>query len=154
METITAFDDLYYFKIEVYYKQRSILDKTLFWNGLNVNLFSKYRWYFEYRAALEKVNHPKGFVEIFWGTYTPETPDDILKSLKNKIKAKKAKITEYTNKIAAFIIRLEDYKKDYNEIFPIEHDEAYKNGLLSLKNAELKVERLKVELTEMQSKLI
>ncbi|KKP51035.1 MAG: hypothetical protein UR43_C0028G0006 [candidate division TM6 bacterium GW2011_GWF2_33_332] len=93
----------------------------------------KYNWYFKYRAALLQVQNPKKYVEMTWGNFSKLSPKEKkLHDLKNKIIAKKRKITEFTNKFNYV-------KQQWNELFPIEDDPQYNNVIA-------KLERLKCEL--------
>lgn len=40
------------------------------WSGLRFELLIKYRWYFNYRAALLQIQYPKYIVETKWGYET------------------------------------------------------------------------------------
>lgn len=112
--------------------------RTMFkkWDGLTFELACKYRWYFEYRAALLKVSNPKEKVDYTWGPYQKE---ELLDSppVKNLIIARKRKITEFENKIVA-------YKTDYNELFPIEETYIWKE-------LHRRADKAKNELAELQT---
>jgi len=114
--------------------------KCIYYNeGFTYQQFSKWRWYFEYRAALFKVHNPKMRVEFIWNSY-PYVAKDIAQrnDLKNKIKGKKATITKYENLLQAAI-------KNWNSIFPIEQDEIYKKALE-------KINKNKFELNQLEAK--
>lgn len=113
------------------------LVERLYWGHYTFELFQRWKWYFQYRSALLQVKYPKYYVHTAWG------PEPATKSrekiLKNRIRAKKAKITEYSNKLKKF-------EDGYTEIFPISENEMYIK-------AKQKIERLKSDLIELQSEI-
>lgn len=103
-------------------------------------LFMKWRWYFDYRAALYKVQHPRHTVDVFWGSYDFVPPaEQQIKDLKNKIISQKRKITEYKNKIKS-------WEKSWNKLFSIQDEDFYKK-------ATEKIKRKEVELRESEEKM-
>jgi hypothetical protein len=102
--------------------------------NLRFEVVQKWKWYFEYLAALQKVKNPKSYVHLSIGSEQPDkkTEYDIMK---NRQVAKKRKITEYENK-------LEIAKRKWSSLFPIEEDPLYKKALD-------KVNRLKNELVDL-----
>ena len=93
----------------------------------------KYNWYFKYRAALLQVQNPKLYVEMTWGNFDNLSVEERTAiDKRNKIIAKKRKITEFENKI-------ELAKNTWDELFPIEEDKMYKLAVE-------KLSRLKTEL--------
>jgi hypothetical protein len=106
------------------------------WSGYTWEQFTRWKWYFEYRAALFKVKNPRAYVEVKYGP-EPATGKTEFTILRNRIRAKKAKITEFTNK-------LKMAEDSWNELFPIVEDQLYKRAVT-------KIERLKNELTEMEA---
>lgn len=102
---------------------------------LPFEVICKWKWYFEYRAALYKVNNPKHVVELTTGSYDfVPTIDQEKKRLRDKIAGKKATITKYENLLKKAI-------ETWNQLFPIEEDPLYKKCVL-------KIEKLKCELKE------
>ena len=86
-------------------------DQVYFKNDMTREFFERWQWFFEYKAALIKVNNPKTNVKYEVGTYIYELPEPLyFKKLVNLIRAK---ITEFENKFANAI-------KNWDEIFPIE----------------------------------
>lgn len=75
------------------------------WQGYSFDQQVRWRWYFEYRAALAKIVYPKLDVEYSWGKYL-RTPDDIEKNLQNRIISAKRSITTFENKILQTIARI------------------------------------------------
>lgn len=95
--------------------------EILEWTGLSNEMLIKWRWYFEYRQALLKVKYPKLKVEMSDCVYQPETLCDkeiVAKKLRNKLIAKKRKITEFTRK-------MNHAKDNWNELFPIEENPVF-----------------------------
>lgn len=109
--------------------------EDLSWSGLPFHTRMKFNWYFRYRAALLQVKYPKHEVIQHWGKEEP-TEQQKADSLRNKIRAKKGKITEIQRKLAMA-------RDKWAEIFPIEEDAYY------LRAVE-KLNRLKQELKEME----
>lgn len=108
------------------------------WEDYSFEQFSRWKWYFKYRAALLQVQYPKYHVESSWGKKESEgrTKEDILKS---RIRSKKAKITEFTRKLNKAV-------ETWDQLFPIENDLMYKKAVG-------KLDRLKMELLELQNEL-
>lgn len=108
--------------------------KFIKWENLTFELFCKYKWYFEYRYALLRVQHPRVLIENnqFKRELNEKEKTDFLK---NKIIGKKRTITKYKN-------RLSIYELNWNSLFPIKDDETYKKALE-------KIARLETELKEL-----
>ncbi|HPV55484.1 MAG TPA: hypothetical protein PKW61_00030 [Tenuifilaceae bacterium] len=121
---------LHYFTIKVLDKSRNSVE-FLKWANLRFELRVKYDWYFKYRAALLQIKYPKHTVQTHWGS--EPALGKFLENLKrNKIIAKKRKITEFENKLKLA-------EKNWNSLFPIHEDIFYQK-------ATAKIERLKKEL--------
>lgn len=134
-----AYERLFWVVIKVKTKRgNGDLVEYLKWGGLRFDLRNKYDWYFKYRAALLQVKYPKYYVEFIFGD-DPPTPDHVKHTLANKIKAKKGKITEIDRK-------LELARANWQELFPITQHPIYAK-------AEEKVQRLKMELSELEAEL-
>lgn len=129
----SATDVVHWFKIVVYDSKRNIIER-LFWSNLSWKIRIKYDWYFKYRAALFQVKYPRNTVEVTWGNVQAEGKS-LNTIIKNKIKSKRAKITEYKNK-------LQKVKNEWVSIFPIEEDISYKKAIE-------KINRLDNELQEL-----
>ena len=91
------------------------LGKTVYFrDGMILDFFNRYKWFFEYRAALLKVKNPKAFVLLEHGPYDYELPEDVYKEkIKSRYLSDKRQLTKFNNK-------LEDIKNRWNELFPIE----------------------------------
>lgn len=109
--------------------------------GFTFNQFMKWQWYFNYRAALYKIQHPRHYVDISTGSYDYVPPkEEQIKRLKDKITAKKATITKYEN-----LVRLA--KKTWDQLFPLEEEPSYKRAVA-------KIEKAKQELSQLQTELL
>jgi hypothetical protein len=132
MNTKTPTYQNFYFVIKVLDKKREqIIFKK--WDKMTFELRMRWDWYFKYRAALFQVQNPRCEVLIYWGNIPNEKTD--YEILKNKIKAKKAKITEYNNK-------LKKSEEHWNMIFPIQEDELYKKAVEKIKRLEFELKIL------------
>lgn len=116
MEHYFSFENIhdyeFYYSIRVKDRSHTALFKIV-WTGYSFDQFTRWRWYFDYRAALEKVKNPRYHVEASFGRYVKEV-EDLEKNRKNKIRACKAKITEMENKIGRAL------EKGKSELFDIE----------------------------------
>jgi hypothetical protein len=126
---------VFYFKIEVLDEKRNKIE-VLIWEDLVWDIRLKYDWYFKYRAALLQVKHPKYKVEVFHGRQDAKGKT-LSNILKDKIRSKKAKITEYNNKLNLAI-------KEWNSLFPIEDDADFQR-------AKSKIWRLENELIDLEN---
>jgi hypothetical protein len=110
-------DVVHWYLIKVYTKLGGDIVEIKRWDNMRWNVRIKWDWYFKYRAALLQVKYPRFHVEQSWGhiAATGKTQQQILQ---DKIRSKKAKITEFTNKI-------EKAKKHWRSLFPIEDDQDY-----------------------------
>lgn len=84
-------------------------------NDMTVQFYHRWKWYFDYRAALLKVKHPKSFVSLYQGAYDYVLPEvEYRTKLENKIRAAKGRITEFDGKLKNLI-------DTWHELLPIEH---------------------------------
>lgn len=124
-------DVVHYFMIKVYDKRGGELIEYLSWTGLVWQLRLKYDWYFRYRAALLQVKYPKYVVDCHWGNVPAEGKSkEYLEKV--KIRAKKAKITEYKNKLAKA-------KAQWASLFPIEDDPDFQRAVEKIKRLEFEL---------------
>lgn len=107
--------------------------ETLWWCDLPWHVRSKWNWYFQYRYGLAIVQHPRWLVNFHWGN-GPATGAYLAAHRRNVVRAKKAKITEYTNKMAK-------WRVEWRSLFPIENEEFWQKALA-------KIERTRQELAE------
>lgn len=84
-----------------------------FKNDMTNEFFNKWRWYFEYRAALLKVQNPKAVVTLEVGAYDFVLPLVLYhKRLKNLISKKKGQLSSLRSKL--------DYAiNNWDELFSI-----------------------------------
>lgn len=93
---------------------QSLRETAYFRNDMTVQFYERWRWYFEYRAALLKVKYPKSFVQLNQGNYEYTLPvEELYKKLDNKIRGAKGKITELERK-------RNELQANWRELFPIE----------------------------------
>lgn len=122
-------------------KSKAMAQTVYYRHNLTHELFFKYLWYFEYRAALYKVQKPRYCIELTKGTFTIELPkDEHIKKLKDNIAGKKRKITIIREKIKLA-------KEHWTDLFPIEETDDWKkaNDLLKSKEFELRQEEATLE---------
>lgn len=129
---------VFWYTIELIRENPREIVKKMVWQGLRFELRLKYRWYFEYRAALLKVQNPRFTVQCTWGSESA-TGKTLHEMQKDRLRSKKAKVTEWTNKIRMA-------KESWNQLFPIEADEFYIKALA-------KLERLKHELSILETEI-
>lgn len=90
----------------------------------------KWKWFFNYRAALIQVGSPKWKVDLTTSSYDYLPPiDELTITLRNKIVAKKRKITEVKNKIHFL-------KTNWDELFSYEEYPNYIKAMDKLKRIE------------------
>jgi len=109
------------------YNPHDTIEK-LVWDGLSNQLLIRYRWYFEYRQALLKVQYPKNKVLLEHFRYQPESQSEIEQSVlrvQNLIVARKRKITEVSNK-------LKEAKASWTELFPLDQHPNYQKAMEKL----------------------
>lgn len=121
---------VHYYNIRVLNSKRETVE-FLQWTNMRWDLRLKYDWYFKYRAALLQVKYPKFDVQVFWGREeaTGKTKKQLLE---NQIKAKKAKITSFKNKLA-------QAEKQWTSLFPITEDNMYKKAKAKIKQLEFEL---------------
>lgn len=112
---------VFFYRITLRDEKHQIV-KTLVWSDFPNRVFQKWYWYFKYRAALLQVEYPKHRVDCNWGVQREMSEKSETEILKNKIIAKKRKITEIDNK-------LNKAKSQYNEIFEFEEHPIVKRFL-------------------------
>lgn len=108
-------------------------DVVYYRRDMPIPLLSKWRWYFEYRAALFKVVNPKLEVKLETGGYWVDmTKDDKLKRFKDKVAGKNRVISKIKN-------ALKKAENEWNGLLPITEDGRYSNTveLLHQKEQEL-----------------
>lgn len=112
--------------------------------GFNFNQFNKWMWFFRYKAALYQVQNPRHYVELFTTSYEYVPPkDELIKRLTNKITGCKREITKWNN-----VLRLA--KERWDELFPIEEEEAWKKVVKKLEHQECQLRNYQLELKKIQ----
>lgn len=74
--------------------------KVLIWDNMPFEMLTRWKWYFEYRAALLKVEYPRIRVEVTTGF--SEKKKDLATVYKKRIISGKGEVTKWKNKLAAF----------------------------------------------------
>ena len=126
----SVYDVVHYYNIKVIDKNREKVE-FISWQGLRWELRIKYDWYFKYRAALMQVKYPKFEVQIFSGK-EPATGKSLEEIRQLRIRAKKAKITEFSNK-------LKKLENDWSSVYPIEILPDYHKSVQKLKRLEFEL---------------
>lgn len=111
-------------------------------NDFPFELFMKWKWYFEYKAALYKVQHPKHRVDLMTGSYDYLPLEEIqIRKRQNKIIAKKKVISKYRNKIQMAT-------NDWNELFPIEDYPLYIKAMVKIERTQKELASLIAQINE------
>jgi hypothetical protein len=134
---ITVYDTAHWVLIKVYDKQGGNLLQIIRWDDLRFETRNKWDWYFKYRAALAQVQHPKAHVKFEWG-HAPFKKKTLQQQKINRLRAKKAKITEYKNKLAKAV-------QKWDSLFPIEEDQRYINTVNKITSLECELETMEKE---------
>lgn len=127
-------DVTHYVVIKVYTATERKLAVYKCWRNMTLEQRLKWGWYFRYRAARYQVENPRSDVDFMWGSTPKENRPEIDRI--NKLRSKKAKVTEFSNKITKA-------RAAWTGLFPIEQDSVYQQ-------AAAKVDRLKAELAELE----
>lgn len=94
----------------------------LHWYAMSFEVRTKWNWYFNYRAALMQVHHPKAYIDYRWGHEEPKTEHDTVLLLKRQITSKKRKITEIKNKL--------EYAQQYYNGYMVQWKKQQENLLI------------------------
>lgn len=130
--SVSANDYLHWVKISIKDEKYNEYP-SLLWSGLPFHTRNKFDWYFKYRAALIIVNNPRFKVEITWGhKLNISLQEKERKDKVNAVRSSKALITKYTKQI-------NEYVRNYNEIFPIEEDQRYQKAMCRLNQVKAKL---------------
>lgn len=120
-------------------KNEGLAECVYYKANMTFEFYFRWRWFFKYRAALYQVQNPKHFVVLDNGRYEyVEQAEEKRVRLANKIKSKKAKVTELQNKL-----KLAQDHWLLNNLFSIEDDPIYKRAVA-------KIESKKAELVAIQ----
>ena len=115
-------------------------DTVEYWTGFKLATYRKWQWYFRYRAALYQVKHPQQYVKLheFNYDYVPPKTEKI-KRLKDRIRATKAKITQWTNVI-------ESHQQNNAELFPVTEHPDYERSMDKIESKKATLNELELEL--------
>ena len=94
------------------------------------HVYTKWKWYFEYRFCIEKLANPKAYIVL--NLYWSERVDIKLvqaKLLQNAILGKQRKISQIRNS-------MHKAKLQWTSFLPIENDPLWTNAMLKLKEKE------------------
>ena len=136
---------MYHFTIYLYTKKfGGKFVKKLRWEGYRLDWSVKWRWYFEYRAALLKVQYPRYFVECKWGPFTPEVVKDIKVVETNKLKKDITTAKRMRTKFKNAIQKYKDIQATI--LIPDWENPAYLKALAKFEFYSNKLEELQVKL--------
>ena len=140
-------ENLFYYKIEVYNGSHpgTGIKTRLIWKDLPWEVRIKWTWYYEYRAALLKVENPRSKVVENWGSYKKEGKSRI-EFLKTKVSSAKGQVTKILN-------LLEKAESSWNELFPIYEDPIYQKALIKLNDKVEKLIEAKLELNRYENEV-
>ena len=124
-------------------KYSTLAEVYYFKNDMTIDFFHRWKWYFEYRAALLRVQNPHSFIELSTGSYEYILPEEEYRTkLQNLLTAAKRKRTEFYRKI-------EYVKTNWNELFPMEEHPKWNKVQQKLSYYEERVLLLENELSEL-----
>lgn len=104
--------------------------------------FMKWKWYFDYRAAMHKVKNPRHRVDLLTGSYNYVAPfESQVRTLKNKITGKKRIISKFENQIRLV-------KNNWNELFPIDDLPDYQKAIAKIDKTKKELYNLEISLTK------
>ena len=108
-------------KITFNEKGISALRKCVYFrNEMKVDFFQRWKWFFEYRAALLRVKYPKAFIEYTHSPYEYVLPEEKYREkVKNQYLSDKCQLTKFQNKLNYVLA-------NWNELFPIEENPNWK----------------------------
>jgi hypothetical protein len=123
----------------VYVRKGGGREVIFFMKDMTGSFKIKWMWYFNYRAALYQVKNPRAVIVIDHGIYDHVPKEEFLaKILRDKIRNRKGKITEWEGKVKRF-------KENWNSLFPIEENPSYKSALARIERAKQEKENLEAE---------
>lgn len=110
---------------------------------LPFKVFTKWRWYLEYRSALLRVKYPRHFHHIDWGVTRDIAPKEYVTVLEDRLKRRKGLVTEWKNKLRMF-------EESWNSLFPFEEDVTYQKAVEKIKKHEAELMKLEKEIKEIK----
>lgn len=124
-----------------------ILDKKILeeivYEKTNYHFNRRWKWFYKYRQALLQIKYPKANVEILYETVSVQSYEQQSHLLKNKIIARKRKITEFENRIKRF-------ENEYVDLFPIVENPVYIELNVRKNYHEMKLENLNEEIQKLE----
>lgn len=121
---------------------RKILEEIIY-ERTTYDFNKRWKWFYKYRQALLQIKYPKADIEILYETIPVQSYEQQRHLLKNKIIARKRKVTEFDNKIQRF-------KDGYMDLFPVEENPVYIQLNNRKKYHEMKLENLNEELQKLE----
>lgn len=132
--------------------QSAVSERVYYRKGLSFDLLSKYKWYFEYRKALAKVEQPHFHVEAHYFRYKPETEKEKAKALTRQKASLKAQVTKTQKKVdeikEAIAKHVDWYNTTQIAFTPVEQTEPYRMAMARLHKEEMKLIEKKNKLKE------
>ena len=131
---------LFFHRIQVHEGEHWGYDviESLIWKDMPWAIHCKYKWYFDYRAALLKVKYPKYKINHEWGKYEKYGKSH-LEHLKSKESAAKGQITKLENKIKLA-------KTNWNKLFPIEDNLLYRQNMKKLEDKKDNLKKIQIQI--------
>ena len=121
--------------------QQALAETVYYRTAMPFEFAMRWRWYFEYRAALFRVARPRYFTEIVIGSYEPDprsAQQVAAASLKNRITRKKGMITEKERLLATA-------KAKWTSFFPIEQDKLWPAAVAKISTLKTELEAMEAE---------
>lgn len=140
----------FYYKIRVKPSYHGDILEQYIWKDMSFDVYTKWQWYFRYRAALLQVKYPRFKVEESYGAQDYVPANLQLHQLRNKMIARKRKITILNNKMEQVKARMERAKSTWAEIFPIEDSAHWKEAVQFISDTLQKVYELENEIELME----
>lgn len=117
----------------------SLADVRYYRNEMKPDFFVRWRWYFEYRAALLRVKHPKSFIKIESGPYEYVLPEaEYRAKVRNAYLSNKRQYTKALN-------LLNSIRQNWSELFPIEDNPEWSKVQRKLMYYKLRLEESEKE---------
>ena len=108
-------------------------------DDMSLNFLMRWKWYFEYQAALLRVRNPHAFIELSSGPYDYVLPEDEYRQkLYNLLLAAKRKLSEYQRKI-------DFVREHWDELFPMEQHPKWGKVQEKVRYYEERVQALSAE---------
>ena len=113
------------------------------WKDYPFHTFMRWQWYFRYRTAITQVANPKSNVVLHTFSYEfVPSADEQRKRIKDRLTAKKAKLTQWRNKLALHV-------KNWTYWLPVEDDADYKKAIEKVNNLAVELETMEREYEEL-----